>query len=163
MDFSAKEPVIIKTHLIIENVVDGDGLILANSLNGSKEEIRLLGIDAPEIKHCNKLIQDERETHIAGAFLKNLGRFSFNYLLQIAPPGTRVTIALEQDFPKDMYGRTLAYVFLPAGQCLNKTMVQNGYAKPYDRFYCQELAHYQRLSNAAKRAKKGLFALTSAF
>ena len=32
--------------------------------NNQEFEIRFLGIDAPELKPCRKLTQDERETHL---------------------------------------------------------------------------------------------------
>lgn len=111
MQKEAKENIIIKNHLKIKKVVDGDGLIVENIFNKQEFEIRFLGIDAPELKPCKKLAQDERETHIAAQFLISLGRKSFNYLLEIAPPNTNVSILIEKENEIDIYGRTLAYVF----------------------------------------------------
>ena len=42
----------IKNSQILVKAVDGDGVILKNILDNSEEEIRFLGIDAPEIKQC---------------------------------------------------------------------------------------------------------------
>jgi len=78
-----------------------------------------LGIDAPEIKTCRKLFQYERETHIAGALLMMLGSLSFNFLKEIVLPGTLLNIELEKVNEEDPYRRTLAYVYLPDGRCLN--------------------------------------------
>lgn len=161
--FAAKEQKSIKTHLIIARVVDGDGLILADFFEKKETEIRLLGIDAPELKYCNKLIHDERETHIAGQFLVELGKLSFKFLLSIAPPGTHVTLAQEQSNLVDVYGRTLAYVFLPDGRCLNDILISEGFAKPYSRHFCNQLPKYQELSSRARMDKKGLFALVNRF
>ena len=147
----------IKNAFRIVNVVDGDGLIIENIFNKELVEIRFLGIDAPEIKLCNKLFQDERETHLAAQFLIKLGRISLNYLLEIAPPNTYVTIFTEENNIKDVYGRTLAYVFLDDGTCINEKMVADGYAKPYNRFYCKELTNYQILSLNARNEVIGLF------
>ena len=77
-----------KSNLFLSRVVDGDGVIVKNFFNQNEEEIRFLGIDAPEIKPCRKLIQDERETHMAGQLLMMLGRQSFNFLIELIPPGT---------------------------------------------------------------------------
>jgi micrococcal nuclease len=55
MYISVKEQTIIKTHLKVAKVVDGDGIIVTNLFNKQEEEIRLLGIDAPELRMCNKL------------------------------------------------------------------------------------------------------------
>lgn len=57
-------------------IVDGDGFFLADLVTGKELEIRLLGIDAPEISQCKKLFQDERETHLPGDLLKRLGLLS---------------------------------------------------------------------------------------
>ena len=140
-------------------MVDGDGLILKNLNDNSEEEIRFLGIDAPEIKKCRKLDQDERETHIAGQLLMLLGRKSLNFLIELIPPGTKLCIKLEQKEHKDIYGRTLAYVYLPDGRCINEIMVAEGYAKPYSRFYCSELTNYQILNKKAKSERKGLYGM----
>ena len=79
------DPFLIRNFHFLSRAVDGDGLILKNILNNSEEEIRFLGIDAPEIKPCKKLIQDERETHMAGQLLMMLGRQSFNFLIELIP------------------------------------------------------------------------------
>ena len=160
MQLNAKANIIKKNHLKIIKVVDGDGLIVENIFNNQEFEIRFLGIDAPELKSCRKLAQDERETHLAAQFLISLGRKSFNYLLEIAPPNTNVSILIEKENEIDIYGRTLAYVFLEDGSCLNEIMIQEGFAKPYSRYFCNELPKYQMLYLNAKNEQKGLFAFS---
>jgi len=61
-------------------VVDGDGFIASHFISNEIFEFRLCGLDAPEIKFCNKLRQDERELHIAGSLLVELGHISASYL-----------------------------------------------------------------------------------
>jgi micrococcal nuclease len=122
-----------------------------------------LGIDAPEIKSCRKLFQDERETHMAGTLLMMLGRLSLNYLIELVLPGTPLTIEMEKDNYEDLYGRTLAYVYLPDGRCLNEMMIAEGYAKPYSRYYCHELSNYQILNRKAKNERKGLYGIVDNF
>lgn len=163
MYFSVKENQIIKTHLKVAKVMDGDGLIVTNLFNKQEEEIRLLGIDAPELRMCEKLNQDERENHIAGQLLMKLGRMAQKFMIEVVPPETNITIAQEKENLTDAYGRTLAYVYLPDGRCLNEIMVAEGYAKPYNRFFCSELPKYQLLSNTAKAEKKGLYLYTDRF
>ncbi len=142
---------------ILVKAVDGHGLILKDIFNNSEEEIRFWGIDAPEIKQCRKLIQDERETHMAGQLLMLLGRQSFNFLIVLIPPGTKLTVKTESKDSSDIYGRTLAYVYLPDGRCVNEIMVAEGYAKPYSRFYCNELTNYQILNMKAKNDRRIVF------
>ena len=158
MQFKAYGQAIIKTHLKITKVVDGDGIFVMNIFNKQEEEIRFLGIDAPEIKRSKKLKQDERETHLPGQLLLSLGQQSKTFLNSIAPVGTSVTIQMEKRNGIDAYGRTLAYVFLADGTCLNELMISEGYAKPFSKYYCQALALYQQLYAVAKSQRKGLFA-----
>ena len=157
------DPFLIRNFHFLSRAVDGDGLILKNILNNSEEEIRFLGIDAPEIKPCKKLIQDERETHMAGQLLMMLGRQSFNFLIELIPPGTKLIVKTESKESSDIYGRTLAYVYLPDGRCVNEIMIAEGYAKPYSRFYCSELTNYQILNMKARNEKKGLYGLIDNF
>ena len=163
MQFNAKENNIQKTHLKISKVVDGDGLIVKNIYDNKEFEIRFLGIDAPELKLCKKLKQDEIETNLAAHFLLELGKKSFNYLLEIAPPNTNISISTENNNVIDVYGRILAYVYLQGGTCLNEIMVANGYAKPYNRFYCSALPNYQSLNLIAKVERKRLYTFIDKF
>ena len=153
----------INNFCILKKIVDGDGLILKNVLNNSEEEIRFLGIDAPESKRCKKLIQDERETHRPAQLLLMLGRLSLNFLIELIPPGTKLTVKTESKDSSDIYGRTLAYVNLPDGRCVNEILVSEGYAKPYSRYYCNELTNYQVLNMKAKKERKGLYGIVDYF
>lgn len=163
MNISVNGQQILKTHLKVAKVVDGDGLIVTNLFNKQEEEIRLLGIDAPELRMCGKLDQDERETHIAGQLLMKMGRMAQSYLIKLAPPDTIVTLAMEQESHQDLYGRTLAYVYLPDGSCLNEMMIAEGFAKPYVLIYCSQLKTYQDLNRLARAKKKGLYSVVNRF
>jgi len=163
VQFKAYGQAIIKTHLKITKVVDGDGLFVVNPFNKQEEEIRFLGIDAPEIRRSKKLQQDERETHLPGQLLLLLGKKSKDFLNSIAPVGTSVTIQLEKPHSIDSFGRTLAYVFLPDGTCLNELMIKEGFAKPYSRYYCEALADFQQINIFAKSNRKGLYQTVNDF
>ena len=163
MQKSAKEQTIIRTGFEVVKVVDGDGLIVRNILNKKEEEIRLYGIDAPELNPCAKLIQDERETHIPGSLLITLGYESFDFLRKIVLPGTLVTIVQEEGNMTDKYGRTLAYVVLPDGRSINELILNNGYVKPYDKVYCSKLPEYQELNLKAKNEQRGLYQIIQFF
>lgn len=163
MQFNAKTQKLIKTHLKIENVVDGDGMIVSDIFTKEEFEIRLLGIDAPELKRCRKLKQDEKILRMPGELLMQLGRISHRYLLDIARRGESVTIELEKGKEEDFYGRTLAYVYLKGGSCVNETMIKEGYAKPFDEYPCEELQKYLVLNARAKKRKRGLYKIVSNF
>lgn len=149
-------------HYTILKVVDGDGFLVINS-RGVEEEVRLYGIDAPELKKCSKLLQDEKETHLPGQLLMELGRLSLHFLLELCPPGTPCTLVQEPNNTTDPYGRKLAYAYLPNGSCINEKIVRAGYAKPYSKVFCQQLPYYQELHLEARAAQKGLFQWVSSF
>jgi micrococcal nuclease len=163
VQYQAKGNMVLRTHLNVVKVVDGDGLIVRNLFNKEEEEIRLLGIDAPEIKRCRKLIQDEKETHLPGQLLMDLGILSFNKLKDLAPAGTNISLILQEKNQYDTYGRTLAYVFLSDGSCVNEIMLSEGFAKPYSRFNCTMQYEYQLLCRMAKMNKNGLFEFVPVF
>ena len=163
MQTSANKQTRVRPHYEVVKVLDGDGLIVKNIFTNNEEEIRLLGIDAPEIKLCRKLKQDEREVNISATYLIELGYKSMKFLLKKAKPQTRITIIQEQSNLTDAFGRTLAYIILPNGKTLNEIMVRRGYAKPYNKVFCEELPKYQSLNLKAKTKKKGLYSLINSF
>jgi micrococcal nuclease len=160
---SAKEQTIVRTHFEILRILDGDGMIVKNIFTNQEEEVRLLGIDAPELKHCRKLNQDEREGHLPAQFLLELGYKSLNFLIKKTRKVDNVTLIQESKHLKDRYGRTLAYVLLPNGKTLNEILIRQGYAKPYSKAFCSELPIYQKLNLRAKSQGKGLYSLTKRF
>ncbi len=148
---------------VVLNAVDGDGMMVVPKNTDELIEIRLYGIDAPEVKKCKKLKLDEKITRKPGAFLMMLGKMSMKFLIELIPPGTEIEVRQESKNRIDVYGRKLAYVYLKDGRCVNEELIRNGYAKPYTEIFCEELHHYQNLSIFAKQGKKGLYTLTDAF
>ena len=163
MQFNANAPGFYRHHLKVVRVVDGDGLWVLDIFTKAEEEIRLLGIDAPEIKKCRKLLQDERETHLPGQLLIEMGNLSWDHLRYLAPVGESVSILSEKASALDPYGRTLAFVFLQDGSCLNERMISDGFAKPYMKYNCNSIAEYQQLNGLAKMAGNGLYMHTTRF
>ena len=106
---------------------------------------------------------DERETHMPAQLLRELGMKSYEFLKQRAKIGKPVTIVQELKNRTDRFGRTLAYVLLPNGNSLNEILIRQGYAKPYNKTYCNELPKYQELHLKAKRRKKGLYSIVHSF
>lgn len=152
-----------KTHQKITRVVDGDGLFVMDLFSRREVEVRLLGIDAPEPKKCKKLLQDERESHLPGQLLMELGQLAKRHLATIALVDITVTLIMEKQESVDVYGRTLAYVLLPDGSSLNERMILDGYAKPYDKYYCECLPRFQQLHTEAKTNKRGLYGVVGRF
>lgn len=97
----------------VTKVIDGD-TFWVQDISGNEIKVRMIGIDAPELKKTNR---------------KEVGRFAReakNYLSKLI---LRKEIYLKFDIDKsDQYRRTLAYVYLPNGTFVNEKLVKEGYA-----------------------------------
>ena len=153
-----------KIILKVKRFVDGDGLIAEDYYYSKKEfEVRLHGIDAPEMNYCNKIKKDEKELHLPAALLIKLGYLSFDFLKSNVLIGEKCTLIQESNNLKDKYGRTLGYLVLENGNILNEIMIKKGYAKPYNDIFCEMLPKYQKWNLQAKTNKKGLYSIVNKF
>ena len=149
--------------LEVVKFVDGDGLIGKELYSKNEYEIRLYGIDAPEIKNCPKILKDERELQMPAALLMKLGYLSFDYFRSLISIGDKIKLIQESNNLQDKYGRLLGYVVLESGLVLNEIMIKEGYAKPYNEVFCEMLPLYQEWSLQAKINSKGLYSLVNNF
>ncbi len=149
--------------LEVVKFVDGDGLIGKELYSKNEYEIRLYGIDAPEIKNCPKILKDERELQMPAALLMKLGYLSFDYFRSLLSIGDKIKLIQESNNLQDKYGRLLGYVVLESGLVLNEIMIKEGYAKPYNDVFCKMLPLYQEWSLQAKINSKGLYSLVNNF
>jgi micrococcal nuclease len=163
MQMDAKNKTLTKNLLKIAKFVDGDGIILEEIITKKQIEVRFLGIDAPELKYCDKIKKDEKELHIPAALLIKLGFQSLNFLKDQVNLGDECSLVQEQNNLMDKYGRHLGYLVLKDGRVLNEIMIKEGYAKPYNEVFCEKLPMYQQFNLQAKNAKRGLYALINAF
>lgn len=126
-------------------------------------EVRLYGIDAPEINYCKKIKKDEIELQVPAALLIKLGYLSFNFLKDQVNLGDVCTLVQEQNNLVDKYGRLLGYLILKDGRVLNEIMIKEGYAKPYNDVFCEMLPMYQEWNLQAKNSSKGLYSIVNKF
>ena len=159
----ANNKTLTKNLLKIAKFVDGDGIILEEIITKKQIEVRFLGIDAPELKYCDKIKKDEKELHIPAALLIKLGFLSLNFLKNQVNLGDECSLVQEQNNVMDKYGRHLGYLVLKDGRVLNEIMIKEGYAKPYSDVFCEKLPIYQEFNLQAKNAKIGLYALINHF
>lgn len=101
---------------IVEEVLDGDSLVVKQEFTKESKEIRLYGLDAPEVHFSRKMREDQAKSGIPASLLLQYGLMSLDFVLQVCPPGTRVTIIAELDNRTDFWLRDLAYVILPNGE-----------------------------------------------
>ena len=163
MQLNAKETTITKSLLKIVKFVDGDGIILEDFVSKKEFEVRLYGIDAPEINYCKKIKKDEIELQVPAALLIKLGYLSFNFLKDQVNLGDVCTLVQEQNNLVDKYGRLLGYLILNDGRVLNEIMIKEGYAKPYNEVFCEMLPMYQEWNLQAKNSSKGLYSIVNKF
>ena len=149
--------------LKVKKFVDGDGLIAEDYLTKREFEIRLYGIDAPEMSYCNKIKKDEKELHLPAAFLIKLGYMSFEFLKSNVSIGDKCTLVQENNNLQDKYGRSLGYLILKDGRVLNEIMIKKGFAKPYNDVFCEMLPKYQKWNLKAKNKKRGLYSIVNNF
>ena len=152
-----------KIILKVKRFVDGDGLIAEDFYSKKEFEVRLYGIDAPEMNYCNKIKKDEKELHLPASFLIELGYKSFEFFKSNLQIGDTCTLIQEENNLFDKYGRTLGYFILPNGNVLNEIMIKEGFAKPYNDVFCEMLPMYQQWNLQAKTAKKGLYSIINTF
>ena len=148
---------------IVEEVLDGDSLKIKQEFTQERREIRLYGLDAPEVSFSRKMREDEAKTGISASLLLQYGLMSLDFVLQVCPPGTRITLLTELHNRTDFWLRDLAYVILPNGECLNELLIRNGFAKASHSYYCSLLAEYQQLNFQAKQNKAGIYLFIDVF
>ena len=163
MQYDAKAPFIVETHWQIEEVLDGDSIIICNRFTQLKKEIRLYGLDAPEVKINRKMMDDEEKSSLPAELLLQFGLQSLQFVLSVAPPKTSVTIITELENYYDYWNRQLGYVILPGGECLNDLLLINGYAKAANNYFCSKLAHYQILNRDAQLNEIGIYSQVKRF
>ncbi len=97
----------------VERVVDGDTIIV--EINGSRERVRLLGVDTPES------VAEHRPVQCFGAE-------SSAFLGELLPEGTEVTLLRDTE-ARDRYDRLLAYVVRSSDQrFINLELIERGFA-----------------------------------
>ncbi|WP_285269225.1 thermonuclease family protein [Kaistella rhinocerotis] len=88
--------IITETFWIVERVLDGDSITVKEEFGPERKEIRLYGLDAPEVHLSRKMREDEAKSRIPASLLLQFGLQSLDYVLQVCPPGTRVTLLTEK-------------------------------------------------------------------
>ncbi|KXK11117.1 MAG: Thermonuclease precursor [Microgenomates bacterium OLB23] len=128
----------------VTKVIDGDTIEI--EFDGTKDTVRLLGIDTPETKDPRKPVQ---------CFGKEASAKTSELLL-----GALVRLESDQSQSnRDAYKRLLRYVFKEDGLFINKYLVEEGYA--YEYTYKSNPGKYQEdfieAQNMARERKKGLW------
>lgn len=119
----------------LERIVDGDTIIV--DVGGTRERVRLLGIDTPESVAENRPVEC-------------YGPDASAYLTALLEPGAELQLIRDIE-PRDQYDRLLAYVVRIEDELfVNLDLVEKGYADALS--YAPNLAYADAFEDAARRA-----------
>lgn len=128
-----------KFSMTVTEIIDGDTI----TVKGLKENVRLIGIDCPELIEGSKPV---------GQYAEQARLFAEEKLLE---SGAKVSLILQGE---DTYGRHLAYVYTRDGKMLNLELLRNGLARPLT--YEETSDHSQEFKRAYQEAfkeRRGIF------
>ncbi len=134
----------------VEWVYDGDTLKVAGV-----GKVRLIGIDVPEREDSDRdryLVETFAISHGA---LRRASAQALRFNIS-AVKGKSVTLTFDRE-RTDRHGRTLSYVFLPDGRCLNRLLLEEGLAVVYRRFDFDLKEEFLAAETAARAAGRGLW------
>ncbi len=134
----------LEANATVERVVDGDTVVV--DVDGTRERVRLIGIDTPEsVKK--------------GSPVECFGKEASAHLHELLPEGTRIRLELDVE-ERDRYERLLAYLYRASdGLFINLSLAADGYAGLLT--YPPNVAHtddFRAAVSAARAAGKGLWA-----
>lgn len=108
----------------VTRVIDGDTIELEN-----RERVRLIGIDTPEVWDSPKMERDIKKGSKDRKEIIAMGKEASRFTRSLVK-GKRVRLEFDAE-KTDIYGRLLAYVYLPDGRMLNAELLKEGYAQVY--------------------------------
>jgi micrococcal nuclease len=130
-------PGAVESNAVVDAEVDGDTIRVALA-DGTKEKIRLIGIDTPETKK-------------PGAPIGCFGPEASHFTAALIPVGTPIALELDVE-PRDKYGRLLAYVRrADDGLFINEALAAYGYAMVLT--YPPNVAYTDRFVEAVATAR----------
>jgi micrococcal nuclease len=129
----------------VTRVFDGDTILV--ELSGREITVRLIGVDTPEVSRPDTPVQFYGPE--ASGFTRR------------ALEGKRITLEFEDpDRPGgniDQYGRTLAYVHTEDGRNFNLELVQQGYAKVFNKYPFRYRMEFRQAEREARAAGLGIW------
>ncbi len=126
----------------VTSFADGDTFTV--DMNGTKEKVRLIGVDTPETHDPRKSVQCFGQA--ASSFTKNLiGQ-------------NRVRLAADPtNTDRDRYNRLLRYAYLPDGRLVNAEIIKQGYGFAYVYFPFEKLDEFRAYEKEARQKNLGLW------
>ena len=126
----------------VEETSDGDTIIV--NMNGTREIIRLIGVDTPETHHPERPVE---------CFAKQASDFTRKLLT-----GHKVRMQADPlNTNRDRYDRLLRYVYTQDGVLVEQKLIAEGYGFSYTQFPFEKKDEFNIYEQQAKDAKKGLW------
>ncbi|MFB6126864.1 MAG: lamin tail domain-containing protein [Halolamina sp.] len=143
------------TATVVE-VIDGD-TVGVEFENGTRDTVRLLGVDTPEVHAATDPTEFEGvpNTEAGADCLRRAGERASEYTSDRLL-GAEVTLTFDANEPRrGYYDRLLAYLFVD-GTEFNYALVADGYGRVYDSEFVRRQRYY-RAESAAMDAGRGLW------
>lgn len=144
----------------VVGVVDGD-TVLVRYENGSRDRVRLMGIDTPETggpAHPEKF-DGIPNTSKSRQWLRTWGDRATN-ATRARLEGRTVRLVLDETLPiRDFHGRLLAYIYVD-GTLVNWELVREGYATVFPADFV-ERDRFTAAENDARQHRRGLWNFTA--
>lgn len=126
----------------VVRIEDGDTITV--DMNGTRERIRMIGVDTPETQDPRVPVQCYGQA--ASQFTKDLiGDTAVR--LEADPTNTN----------RDRYDRLLRYVYLPDGRLVQAEIIKSGYGFAYTLFPFEKLAEFRDYERQAREQSLGLW------
>ncbi|WP_121822383.1 thermonuclease family protein [Halostella salina] len=145
-----------RIEVTVVEVTDGDTVEVAYP-NGTRETVRLLGVDTPEVHVENDPAEYEGvpDTEAGRACLREWGNRSSAFA-RSELAGEEVTLVFDDEADRrGGYGRLLAYVDYDGGR-FNRALVEQGYARLYDTTFADR-DDYAAAEERARENDTGLW------
>jgi|GEM_PF-4134686 len=149
-----QQPEIATGKARVVKIIDGDSLraLIPDAAGGAAIDgpVRLYGINAPEL-HAKPGMPN------ANFLVEPFAQESSDYLSQIAPPGSEISLRLHG---RDRFERVLAVLILPDGRDANKLLIEAGMARVL--FLSKQKndplrPEYERAQADAQQARRGMW------
>jgi micrococcal nuclease len=133
------DPSIADREYLVQRVVDGDTLLLANG-----DRVRLLGVDTPETVAPDRPVEP---------FGKAASEFTRRHVER-----RRIRLGFDKE-RVDRYGRVLAYVYLEDGTMLNEELIRAGLSEAQLQYpYSAAMKRrFRAAESEAREAERGLW------
>ncbi len=124
----------------IKKVFDGDTFQI--DIQGKREIVRLVGVDAPEID------EGREKVRLMGLLSKEFALYHLE--------NKEIYILIDKQ-GRDKYGRLLVYLWLPNMKFFNELILEEGFANVDTRFYNPYLKKFIEAERIARDGGKGLW------